>query len=333
MTKDQMILSHRLSLLSRAKSINNISKACREAGVSRTYYYKWAKRFVTYGIGGLYDKARPKPAMPNATRSDIVDRILAFIKKYPTYGPERIANETGGVVCSATVYNILRRHRLSRRIDRLLALEEIPSEVDIGYVMARRIAQAKPPPQVKSYYCGYMLSVDTFYVCTLKGIGRIYQFSAIDTYSSFGIAYLYTDKSVRSAVDFISKTIDAFEAMGVTVERILTDNGKEYTTHWDTGYHLFEEYLGSKGIGHRYTKVRHPWTNGFVERFQRTLLEEFYQPALLKRTYDRLEDLQCDLDSYLYFYNFQRTHQGYRTKGSKPCELLHNIGDFLSLSP
>jgi len=200
-------------------------------------------------------------------------------------------------------------------------------------VMQRRLDEANPLPRIKSHYTGYMLSIDTFYVCTLKGIGRIYQFTAIDTYSSFGFAYLYTDKSVKSSVDFISKTLNTFKDMGIIVERILTDNGKEYTTHWDTGYHHFEEYLKSKDIEHRYTKVRHPWTNGFVERFQRTLLEEFYQPVLLKRTYPTLEDLQYDLDQFLYFYNFQRTHQGYRTKGSKPCDLLYKLGDYLSLSP
>jgi hypothetical protein len=224
MTKDDFILAHRLSLLSRAKSINNISKACREAGVSRTYYYKWAVRFVTYGVQGLCERPKPKPIMPNATRSDVTDKILAFIKKYPTYGPARIANEIGNLVCPATVYNILKRRNLNRRIDRLLALENIPSELDIGYVMARRLDEERPLPQVKSHYTGYMLSVDTFYVCRLKGIGRIYQFTAIDTFSSFGFAYLYTDKSVKSSVDFISKTIDIFKDMGIAVERVLTDN-------------------------------------------------------------------------------------------------------------
>lgn len=332
MTKDEFILAHRLSLLSRAKSINNISAACREAGVSRTYYYKWAKRFITYGIQGLAERKRARPAMPNRVRSDIVDKILAFIKHYPTYGPSRIASELGGIVCSATVYNILKRRRLNKRIDRLLALEDIPSEVKIGPVMLRKLDEARPLPKVKSHYTGYMLSVDTFYVCRLKGIGRIYQFTAIDTYCSFGLAYLYTDKSVKSSVDFISRTVDIFKAMGITIERILTDNGKEYTTHWDTGYHLFEEYLGSKNIKHRYTKVRHPWTNGFVERFQRTILEEFYQPSLLKRTYYTLDELQHDLNKYLYFYNFQRTHQGYRLKGSKPCIKLYSVSDLKALT-
>ncbi len=333
MTKDEFISSHRLSLLSRAKSINNISRACRDYGVSRTYYYKWAKRFITYGIGGLAEWPRPKPVMPNSTRSDIVDKILEFIKAYPTYGPTRIANQLGNIVCSATVYNILKRRGLNRRIDRLLSLEDIPSTVKLGSVMYRKLAEAKPLQRIESHRSGYMLSVDTFYVCTLKGVGRIYQFTAIDTYSSFGLAYLYTDKSAKSSVDFISKAVGTLSDMGITVEKILTDNGKEYTTHWDSGYHMFEEYLKARGIEHRYTKVRHPWTNGFVERFQRTILEEFYQPALLKKIYYTLEDLQYDLDQFLYFYNFQRTHQGYRTKGSKPCDLLYKLGDLLSISP
>jgi transposase InsO family protein len=333
MTKDQMIFNHRLSLLSRAKSINNISAACREAGVSRTYYYKWMARFLTYGSQGLYERQRPKPKMPNSTRSDIVEKILNFIKLYPTYGPARIANEIGGMVCPTTVYNILRRRGLSKKIDRLLALEDIPVTVKISPIMARKIYEEKPLLSIKSYHTGYMLSVDTFYVCRLKGIGRIYQFTAIDTYSSFGFAHLYTDKTSKSAVDFLDRTIGIFKDMGITVERALTDNGKEYTTHWEDGDHEFEKYLDFKHIEHRYTKVRHPWTNGFVERFNKTILEEFYQPSLLTKVYGSLSELQYDLDRFLYFYNFQRTHQGYRTRGSKPCDLLYKCGDNFLSSP
>jgi len=228
--------------------------------------------------------------------------------------------------------NILKRHNLNKKLYRLLALEDIPSEVKISPILVRK-PNEKKPNNIVSHYSGYLLSVDSFYVCTLKGIGRIYQFTAIDTYSSFGFAYLYSDKSAKPAVNFISNVINTFSTMGINVERILTDNGKEYTNHWNTDNHTFEEYLLSKSIKHKYTKVRHPWTNGFVERFNRTLLEKFYQVNMLKKTYHTLEELQYDLDRYLYFYNFQRTHQGYRTKGSKPCELLYRVSDFLSLPP
>ncbi|MBA7699954.1 IS481 family transposase ISRhsp3 [subsurface metagenome] len=332
MTKDEIILSHKVSLLKHSQSINNISRACREFRISRSTYYKWQKRYLAYGADGLIEKPKPKPKMPNETKREIVDKILSFIKVYPTYGPARIANELGGVVCSATVYNILRRHGLNKKLYRLLALEDIPADISLSPILARKLEEAKPA-NVLSYYSGYLLSVDTFYVCRIKGLGRIYQFSAIDTYSSFGFSYLYTDKSAKSAVDFISKVVDRLLDMGITTERVLTDNGKEYTTHWDTDTHAFEDYLASMNISHRYTKVRNPWTNGFVERFQRTILEEFYQPSMLCKTYHSIDELQHDLDKFLYFYNFQRTHQGYRTRGSKPCELLYKVSDFLSLSP
>lgn len=92
--------------------------------------------------------------------------------------------------------------------------------------------------------------------------------------------------------------------MGITVKSILTDNGKEYMSYWGSKSHIFEEYLKDKKIKHRYTKVGHLWTNGFVEGFNRTLLEEFYQISMLKKIYSSVEELQRDLNSYLYFYNF-----------------------------
>ena len=176
-----------------------------------------------------------------------------------------------------------------------------------------------------------MLSVDTFYVCTLKGVGRIYQFTAIDTNSSFGAAYLYTDKTASSAVDFMERVVAVFRILGIAIYSVLTDNGKEYTSHWG-GYHVFEEYLTKEIIKHKYTKVRSPWTNGYAERFNRTLLEEFYQPSLMRKNYKSIKDLQADLNRYLYFYNFQRTHQGYRLKGSIPCKKLYYVSDLKALT-
>ena len=198
--------------------------------------------------------------MPNATKASIVDKVLSIAKRYPTYGPARLANELGNIVCSATVYNILARHNLSTRLYRLLSLEEIPSDIKISPILARKLESQKQT-QIFSPRPGYMLSVDTFYVCTLKNVGRIYQFTAIDTNSSFGAAYLYADKSTASAVDFMTKTIAIFKALAILVFSVLTDNGKEYTHHWGDS-HAFEDYLASQDIKHKYTKVKSPWTNG-----------------------------------------------------------------------
>lgn len=330
MTKDEIILRHRINLLLKAESIKNISDACRQEGYSRSSYYKYKTRYLKYGTRGLEDKQRSTPVMPNATRDDIVAKVLSIAKKYPAYGPARLANELGHIVCAATVYNILRRNGLARKLSRLLALEEIPSDVKISPILARKLSSLKPA-SIYSPRPGYMISADTFYVCTLKGVGRVYQFAAIDTNSSFGAAYLYTDKSAASAVDFMARMYALFRVLGIAIYSVLTDNGKEYTSHWGS-YHAFEEYLKKSGIKHRYTKVRSPWTNGYAERFNRTLLEEFYQPALLSKNYKGTKELQEDLNSYLYFYNFQRTHQGYRLKGSKPCSKLYSVSDLKALT-
>ena len=139
MTQDEIILRHRINLLLRAKSIKNISKARRQYGVSRTVYYKYLDRYITYGIEGLKDKEKSTPVMPNATKANVVDKVLEIAKRYPTYGPLKLANELGHIVCAATVYNILRRHNLSKKLDRLLSLQDIPADLKISPIMLRKL--------------------------------------------------------------------------------------------------------------------------------------------------------------------------------------------------
>ena len=168
-------MRHRLNLLLRIKTIKNISAACRQWGVSRTIYYKYRQRYLTFGIYGLKDKTKKKPSMPNQTAKNVVKKVLDIAKKYPTYGPARLANELGHIVCAATVYNILKRYNLSAKLDRLLA-------------------------------------------------------------------------------------------------------------------------------------------------------------ALMSKNYGSISALQADLDKYLYFYNFQRTHQGYRLKGLRPCDKLYSVSELKALT-
>jgi hypothetical protein len=80
------------------------------------------------------------------------------------------------------------------------------------------------------------------------------------------------------------------------IHRLLQDNGKEYTTHHLGGKHKFKDACKRNSIKQTFIKVKHPWTNGYVERFNLTLLEEFYQVAFRKKVYHSLEELQRDLD-------------------------------------
>jgi len=121
--------------------------------------------------------------------------------------------------------------------------------------------------------------------------------------------------------DFVkTKVLSVYEQFDITLDRILTDNGKEYTTYWAHSNHAYERFLAECDIRHTKIKPRTPKSNGMVERFNRTLLEEFYQIAMMKKVYTSLAQLQDDLDKFIAYYNFKRTNQGYRLKGKIPYQ-------------
>lgn len=128
---------------------------------------------------------------------------------------------------------------------------------------------------------------------------------------------------MHTAVDFLKEhVLPVYQMFQIPLYNILTDNGKEYTTHWKSKkqVHFYEKQLNKLNISHRYIKPRTPRTNGFVERFYRTLLDEFFKPAFLKKKYTSLYQLQTDLNDYLVYYNTQRTHQGRNLNGKIPIQ-------------
>jgi len=184
-----------------------------------------------------------------------------------------------------------------------------------------REIEKKKETHIEAFYPGYLFCQDTFYVGTIKELGGIYQQAGIDAYSNFGFAKLYLDKKADSAIDFVkTKVLPVYEMLQIPLDCILTDNGKEYTTQWKHGKHDYELFLAECAIRHTWIKPRTPKSNGMVERFNRTLLEEFYQIAMIKNVYTSLDQLQDDLDQFICYYNFKRTNQGYRLKGKIPYQ-------------
>ena len=238
-------------------------------------------------------------------------------------GYRRISNElkAQGITISETgIYNVLRRGGLNHRLDRLFYAQEHSNNPIITERYLKEVEKRKEP-HIEAYYPGYLLCQDTFYVGTIKGLGRIYQQAGIDVYSNFSFAKVYFDKKAGSAIDFVkSKVLPVYGIFGIPLDRILTDNGKEYTTHWKSRKHDYEIFLAKHSITHTRIKTRCPKSNGMVERFNRTLLEEFYQIAMLKKVYTSLDELQDDLDQFITYYNFKRTNQGYRLKGKIPYQ-------------
>jgi transposase InsO family protein len=261
-----------------------VTLLCRRFNRSRTWFYKWLNRYKQYGPDGLHTIVRRSPAQPNQTPLDIEMQILAFIEVFPSYGQVRSANEMkrlGVAAGSSAIYNVLRRHRINTR---KLRLEYI--RIKHGLVKtATDLERARNTAKTRSLttdYPGHIVGMDVFYVGTLKGVGRIFQVTAIDTYSSYGWAKLYTDKSALSACDFMMHVFN--HSQNIPLETVLTDNGLEFTTHHPSKNHSFERLLSELDIKHRLTKVRHPWTNGACERLNQTILEEFYQITGLEST-------------------------------------------------
>lgn len=297
----------------------SVAQVCRMMGRSRTWFYKWLARYRNQGEEGLFNcQRRVCPA--NRTPAKAEQQALKAIERFPTYGPQRIAHilqRQGLTIGRTAVWGVLKRNRLNRRKDRLewtrIRCGQIVTESELDTARARsksRHIQADRP--------GELVGLDTFYIGCLKGVGRIYQMTACDCATSFAWARLYTAKTAQAALDFLEHILA--NSHGVKVTGVLTDNGKEFTTHLKPPCHDFEFELKQRGIRHRYTQVKHPWTNGFVERLNRTTLEEFYQVVLRRKRYRGVKQLQTDLDRFLKQYNFKRPHQGYRLKGSTPAE-------------
>jgi len=289
MTSNELTIHYKISLLECAKKYN-VSAACRIFRISRTRYYQILGQFLKYGICGLLPK--PKiPNMPNKIRGDTEKQILDFVNEYPTYGPARIANElrvsTRGKISysSVGIWCVLKRNGLNRKKDRLYR-----SYLSTGSaVTLERIEKLERPEiHIETSRSGQLISQDSFKLGYIKGIGQIYTQAAIDCNCSLAFAKLYSSKTANTSVDLIrERVIPFYRAYGLKPERILTDNGKEYTTHRQTGIgkHRYERYLSGLSIKHTLTRVRSPETNGYIERFHRTLLDEFFLIAVRKKIY------------------------------------------------
>jgi transposase InsO family protein len=182
-----------------------------------------------------------------------------------------------------------------------------------------KVVGSSPIGEIETEHPGYLGAQDTFYVGTLKGVGRIYQQTFIDTYSKVASAKLYDRKNALVAADMLNdRVLPFFEAHDIPLLRVLTDRGTEYCGARE--HHEYQLYLAVEDIDHSRTKARSPQSNGICERFHKTLLQEFYQVAFRKKIYHTLDELQADLDTWLQEYNESRPHSGKYCFGKTPMQ-------------
>ncbi len=324
------IVKHKVGLLNLAAELGNISKACKMMGVSRDTFYRYKEAVSDGGIESLLDQNRRVPNHKNRVDPMIESAVVAYAIEQPAHGQVRVSNElrkTGVFVSPSGVRSIWLRHDLASFKQRLKALEAKVAEE--GLILTEDQVQALERKQRDDEACGeidtahpgYLGSQDTFYVGTFKGVGRVYQQTYVDTYAKVAHGKLYTTKTPITAADLLNDRVLPFYAdQELPVLRVLTDRGTEYCGKADS--HDYQLYLAINDIEHTKTKARHPQTNGICERFHKTILQEFYQPALRRKIFESIEELQSDLDDWLDYYNNERTHQGKKCCGRTPMQTL-----------
>ena len=324
------IVKHKVGLLNLADELGNISKACKMMGVSRDTFYRYKEAVNDGGVEALLDRNRRVPNHKNRVETAVEEAVVSYATEEPAHGQVRVSNELrkrGVFVSPSGVRSIWLRYDLANFKLRLKALEAKVAEE--GLILTESQVQALERKKLDDEACGeidtahpgYLGSQDTFYVGTFKGVGRVYQQTYVDTYAKVAHCKLYTTKTPITAADLLNdRVLPFYAAEELPVLRILTDRGTEYCGKAES--HDYQLYLAINDIEHTRTKARHPQTNGICERFHKTILQEFYQPALRRKVFATLDELQADLDIWLDYYNNERTHQGKKCCGRTPLATL-----------
>ena len=297
----------RLRLCQRIESGWTVAAAAESMNISRQCAHKWWNRYRLEGLDGLRDRSSRPHSCPHQTRPRVERRIVA-LRRSRKLGPARLAGIVG--VPASTVHRVLVRHGVNRlrwmdrptgRVIRRIHTDA-PGElvhIDVkklarvpdggGHKMLGRTAATRP-----------------------RGGGYTHIHTAIDAYSRLAYSEFAGVENTTNCVAFLARAVAWFAEQGITITKILTDNGNGYRSRdWAT-------LCAELGIKHKRTKPYHPATNGKVERFNRTLVEEWAYARLWKTDAARARAL----DPWLHRYNHHRHHTAI---GGPPASRVTNL--------
>lgn len=305
----------RLILVQRIQSGRPVAHVAAEMGISRTTAWRWWRRFHAQGPAGLIDRSSIARTHPQRTGPCVETRVR-IIRHLSRRGPVFIANKLG--MHASTVGRVLRRYRTP-------LLRELDPMTGTVIRATRRSAQ-----RYEHDHPGSLIHVDVKKLGRIpdgggwrvhgrsekvrgRGIGYDYVHTAIDDHSRVAYAETHDDEKGATAAGFLERAIAFYATLGVAVERVITDNAFAYRNST-----AFRAVIDAHGITQKFIRPHCPWTNGKVERLNRTLASEW----AYARAFTSNAERRAALPGWLDYYNLDRHHLG--IGGKTPIDRINN---------
>ena len=297
----------RLRLCCRIAEGWTVAAAAESMNISRQCAHKWWRRFQLEGLDGLRDRSSRPHRSPNRTPARIERQIVA-LRQSRKLGPARLAGIVG--IPASTVHQVLVRHGcnrlrwMDRTTGRVIRRIETSRAGELVHIDVKKLARIPPGG-------GHRVHGRTASVLHQR-VGYTYIHTAIDAYSRLAYSEFAGPENTVNCVAFLQRAVRWFAERGITIERLLTDNGNGYRSR------PWKQLCNELGIQHTTTRPYHPATNGKVERFNRTLLDEWAYARAWTSDTQRARTL----DRWLHLYNHHRHHTAI---GGPPTSRVTNL--------